>query len=1842
GTYELLRRIASDAAVTVNAAIAAAWALNLRVLTGETEVIFGAAVSGRPPELSNVDRALGMFLNTIPLRIRLEPTATLGELLADIQAAHARMMDHHFIGLPDIQRAAGMPELFDTAIAFQSFPVDRPALQRLVDSAGLRVEEISGVDATPFPLSLVVTPTYAEDGTPALRATLRFLEHDFDLPTAHRVLDRFVESLSRIAEHPGRRLGELEHEEPPQIRMPELGGHRLSSCTLADLLTATAATGQDAPAVVYDGQVTTYRELDESSDRLARVLLAHGVRRGAVAACVLPRSADAVRTLWAIAKIGAVVQHVDPRLPAERIEYLLTDSGARTAVTDSRFAEQVPETIDTILLDDERIRRATAYAPSGPVTDAERGGRIPIEAVAYLIHTSGSTGLPKGVLVTHRGLAPLVAAQRKHLGVGPHSRVLQVASPSFDASVFELLLAHASGGCLVISPADVYGGPELAELMRREHVTHTIVTPSALATVPADGLDELHTVMTGGEAVGPELVERWAPGRTMINLYGPSESTIWATASAPMRPGAPITIGGPVGPVSTAVLDTWLRPVPEGVAGELYLFGPGLADGYSGKPGMTAARFVPCPFGKPGQRMYRTGDIVRATADGDLEFLGRNDFQVKIRGTRIELGEIDAALTELPEVAWAVTVPHRGEGRAPVLVSYVVPAEGTRVEGAGVEGTHTEGTHTEETDAEGTGVSGDGGRAALSAALRAALGERLPAYMVPQAVVVLDEVPRTPTGKLDRDRLPEPEFAAREFRPPSTWVEGVVAAAFEDVLEVKRVGVDDDFFALGGDSLSASLVAARVGAALDCRVPVRAVFEAPTVGALAELARDIGGRGRVALTAGVRPEVVPLSLAQQRMWFLNRYEPDSAAYNIPVALRLSGRLNVAALEAALRDVMARHEVLRTVYPETEGEPYQLILDDPEPVFTRMAPAREEAVAEAVAEFVRGGFDVTSRVPMRVGLFELAGRRRSADEGEYLLVMVVHHIAGDGQSMGPLARDVMTAYTARVAGHAPVWDPLPVQYADYALWQRQVLGSADDPDSLLSEQLAYWRETLAGAPDQLALPTDRPRPAVSSLTGGRIPLRVDAEVHRRLLDIGHGQGASLFMVVHAALAVLLARLADTDDVVIGTPIAGRGEEGLEDLVGMFVNTLVLRTPVEAGESFTDVLRRTRDTDLRAFEHADVPFERVVEELNPDRSGSHHPLFQVALAFQNLTGIEVSLPEVVVSRAEADTGVSQFDLQLMISDEYDEAGVAQGISAQLMFARDLFDESTAASFAERLTRLLAGIAAEPSTPVGDLEWLAEDERAELVSRVGARPELDAAPATLADLFAAAVRENPRGAAVLADDAELTYAELDERANRLARLLIAAGAGPEVPVLVAVARSVESVLAWWAVVKSGAAFVPVDPAYPAARKEQMVTESGATLGITVSAVREELPGAVDWIVLDDPAVTDRLAACSEEEVTDDDRTHPLRPENTAYVIFTSGSTGVPKGVAVSHAGIADFYAGQYADSDLGPTARVLHFASPSFDASLLEIWTAACAAATLVIAPVGTYGGRELADLLRARRVTHAFVTPAALASVDPDGLDDLRLVMSGGEQVPEDLVRRWAGTDRARRREFRVLYGPTEATIIATAARWVRPGDRPTIGVPLPGIRALVLDSRLRPVPAGVAGELYLAGPAAARGYLNKPDVSAARFVACPYGEPGERMYSTGDLVRWTADGRIAFVGRNDFQVKIRGFRVELGEIDALLAARADIAFAVTVPRREGAVTMLVSYVVPAAGARVTGAELSADLARVLPSYMVPAAVMVLDEVPLLPNGKLDRRALPAPVVQARRFRAPQSPVEEIVA
>ncbi|MEV4129413.1 amino acid adenylation domain-containing protein, partial [Nocardia sp. NPDC049707] len=1129
------------------------------------------------------------------------------------------------------------------------------------------------------------------------------------------------------------------------------GSRRRVGLLFGNLLAAAVESAADAVAIRFnpsgdpsDDRQLTYRELDEMSSRWARELIAHGVGAGDVVAIGIARSIESVLAVWAIAKTGAAYVPVDPAYPSDRIAHILADSGAVLGLTTTAHRSVLGTTVDWIELDDPAHAGRIAERPAHPISYADRVRRLDEQHPAYVIYTSGSTGKPKGVVVTHGGLAGLVAAQREQYAVTAESRVLHVCSPNFDVSVLELLLAFSSGATLVIAPPTVFGGTELADLLRREHVTHMLITPAALESVDPDGLDELRVIVVAGDKFGPELVGRWADERAFHNGYGPTEATILATGTPPLVPGEPVTIGTAIAGIGAFVLDSRLRPVPAGVTGELYLSGPALAQGYLGRPGLTADRFVASPFGadigSPGARLYRTGDLVRRTESGGtdggvIEYLGRSDFQVKIRGFRIELGEIDNALTGHSDIDFAATLGKTLPSGATALVAYVLPRAGAEVD---------------------------------TEALAEFLGESLPAYMIPAAFVVLDEIPLTPVGKLDRAALPEPVFAAKEFRAPATPVEQIVADAFAALLvpvdgdNLGRVGADDDFFELGGNSLLAARAAARIGSALEVRVPVQFLFEATTVAALAERVEQHAGSAiGQTLRPMPRPARIPLSYAQQRMWFLNQFDKASGVNNIPVAVQLTGPLDVDALRAAVRDLVERHEVLRTVYPEFDGEGYQQVLPVSDPRAVPELPVIATTEAELlglVAEAVITGFDVLAAPPIRVRLLRLA-------ETDHVLVCVVHHIAGDGFSMGPLTRDVMAAYLDRLRGARPEWAPLEVQYADYALWQRESLGAEDDPESVLSQQIAYWRSELAGLPEQLDLPADRPRPAVASNRGAAVEFEIGAQVHMALSRLARSHNSTVFMVVHAALATLLARLSGTRDIAIGTPIAGRGEAALDNVIGMFVNTLVLRTEVDPGVTFDDLLRVVRPADIAAFGHADVPFERLVELLDPVRSAARHPLFQVMLSFQNTGQNSLELPGLTVSAVEMPIDMAKFDLQLVLSEQSTVTPISttngahavapSGIAAELVYATDLFDADTMAAFVRRFDRLLRAVVAEPDRAIGDIDLLDEHERSLVIEQWNSTVSPVPA-ATLVSLFEAQAVRTPDTVAVSYQGTSLSYAE------------------------------------------------------------------------------------------------------------------------------------------------------------------------------------------------------------------------------------------------------------------------------------------------------------------------------------------------------------------------------------------------------------------------------------------------------------------------------------------------------
>ncbi|MCX5046719.1 amino acid adenylation domain-containing protein, partial [Aldersonia sp. NBC_00410] len=1279
---------------------------------------------------------------------------------------------------------------------------------------------------------------------------------------------------------------------------------RSARTPLLPQLLAAAVEANPAGVALVGDRALTYVELDALSSRIARLLIGRGVGPESVVAIGQRRSVEYIVSLWAVAKTGAAFLPVDPAYPRERIEYMLGDSGASLGLTTAEHAATLGDSLDWIVLDDPDTVAAYETESGDPVSYAERVTVLRAENPAYMIYTSGSTGRPKGVLVTHGGLASLSASQVEKYQAAAQSRVLHFASPSFDISVGELLLAVGAAATLVVAPTDLVGGVEMADFLREQAVTHLLLTPTVLAAIDPAGLDMVETVAVGGEACPPELVDLWAPGRRFVNGYGPTETTVVTNVSDPLVPGERVTIGAPLRNTASWVLDTGLRRAPVDVVGELYLSGPELARGYHERSGLTAERFVANPF-VAGERMYRTGDLVRWTESGEIDYVGRSDFQVKIRGFRIELGEIDSVLSAFESVDFAVTVGHTSDVGAVSLVAYLLPGDGAKLD----------------TDV-----------------LAEHAAEHLPVHMLPTVYMVLDEIPLTGNGKLDRRALPAPVFEAAVFRAPTTPIEQAVAEVFAEVLGLERVGLDDHFFALGGNSILATRVAARLGAVLDVSVPVRLLFEAPSVERFAVAVESDAGAGRIALVAGPRPERVPLSFAQQRMWFLNQLDPDSAAYNVRLAIRLTGDLDITALETAVGDLVARHESLRTIYPEVEGfGPVQLVLPAAEAgVELVVESVTTEDTVERVHAVLMGGFDAQTRVPVRAHLIDV-----SDAPGEYVLVVAVHHVSADGASVAPLARDVMLAYESRTHGETPGWTPLPVQYADFALWQREVLGSEEDPESLISRQIAYWADQLAGVPDQLDLPSDRPRPAVTSGRGGTVAIGVPAKVHAALVDLGRAYDATLFIVVHAALAVLLARLSGTDDIAVGTPIAGRGERELDDLIGMFVNTLVLRTVVDGSESFVDLMARTRETDLGAFGNADLPFERLVEVLDPARSQARNPLFQVGLSFQNLAESRFELPGLTVEPAGTDAGLSQFDLNFIIGDSYDEHGIPSGLGGEVTFATDLFDESTVALFAQRFERLLASIVTDASMAVGDIELLDAAERTAVLTERNAT-DVGAFEGLLLDRFEHAATTSPGAVAVVFEGEALSYGEFAARVNRLARHLISMNVGPESRVVLAMRRSLDLVVGMYAVVTAGGAYVPVDPDHPAERIGWVLESSEPV--VVLSTTRDGFE-AGERSVLNVDGLD--LSAYSTAPVTDADRVAPVRPDNAAYVIYTSGSTGRPKGVAVSHAAIVNQVGWMIGEYDITADDIYLQKTATTFDVSLWGYFLPLAVGARLVVA-------------------------------------------------------------------------------------------------------------------------------------------------------------------------------------------------------------------------------------------------------------------------------------------------------
>ncbi|MEV5080815.1 amino acid adenylation domain-containing protein [Streptomyces sp. NPDC056159] len=1800
--------------LTTNTLVQGAWAVLLGRLTGRQDVVFGATVSGRPPQIAGIETMVGLFINTLPVRIALRSDEPLSALLARIQEQQSLLSDHQYLGLTDIQAIAGTGELFDTLTVFENYPLDPAALE--LPGTGLTVLGIDGRDATHYPLTLVALP-----GLPGQGLELR-LNHRVDVldPAAVREMaDRLLRLLELIATDPDRPVGRIDvlgGDERVRLLAQGTGDARprpAANGSVQRRFAEQAACTPDAVALsTDDGRELTYRELDVRANRLAHRLIALGVGRETPVAVMQQRSVELVVAILAVLKAGGAYVPLDARYPQARLQLIVEQTAATVLLTDRAMSEDArafPHQARLLVVDD-------ATLDGEPDTDPGIDGHP--EQLAYVMYTSGSTGTPKGVAVTHRDVLSL--AFDGAWDSGNHTRVLLHSPQAFDASTYELWVPLLRGGHIVVAPPAELDVRDLARVILERRVTGLWLTAGLfrlLAEERPECFAGVSEVWSGGDIVPAAMVRKvldTCPGLVVGDGYGPTETTTFAAyhrmRAADTVPDT-VPIGGPLDHMRLYVLDDTLTLTPPGVAGELYIAGAGLARGYLSRPGLTAERFVADPFGPAGARMYRSGDLARWTPEGVLEFVGRADEQVKVRGFRIELGEIEAVLARFPDLAQVAVVVREDQPGDKRLVAYVVPA--------------------------GASAAPD-----LSD-LRDHASAALPAYMVPAAFVALDTLPVTTNGKLDRRALPTPDYgAASTRRAPRTPEERTLCAIFAEVLGLAEVGIDDSFFDLGGHSLLATRLVSRVRSAFGVELAVRSLFEQPTPARLMEAIAQ-ASRARAALRPAERPELIPMSYGQQRLWFLNRLEGAASPYKIPIALRLRGDLDREALQAALGDIVERHEALRTVFRETGGTPYQVVLDaeTATPVLTTRTVTEEE-LPEALLGAVAPGFDLAVDPPLRATLYELG-------PDTHVLLLVLHHIAGDGWSMSPLARDFCLAYTARMKGEAHGQDPLPVQYADYSIWQREVMGREDDPDSTVSRQLDFWKRALAGIPDELELPADRSRPAAATYQGGTLMFRLEEELHDGLLGLVRDNEVSLFMVVQAGLAALLTRLGAGTDIPLGSPIAGRTDEALDELVGFFVNTVVLRTDTSNNPTFRELLARVRDTDLAAYAHQDMPFERLVEVLNPTRSLSRHPLFQIALAFQNPTVVGQEVTGLTVTGEPLGNGGAKFDLSVSLSDRRDDSGGCQGIEGQVVYSADLFDADTVSAFVARLVRLLEGAVAAPDQPIGRVGLLDAAERERMVVTWN-DTATDVPRVAQPELFQAQVARTPDAPAVVFGGEELTYAQLNAGANRLARFLIDRGVGPERFVAVALPRSARLVVALLAVLKAGGAYVPVDPAYPAERIAFMFSDTDPALLLTDMATAAALPQgteAVERVLLDDVATDERIAAFDATDPDDGDRSAPLRPANPAYVIYTSGSTGRPKGVVIQHTSLTDYLVFAAGDYD-GVRGTALLHSSISFDLSVTAAHVPLTVGGTVHVVSDLQDPDPQTAEALRRRPCTFLKATPSHLPVLHtlPEEYAPTTELLLGGELLLGERVDAWRkdhpGTTVLN------MYGPTETTVNCSQYRIepgtpILPGPLP-IGGPMPNTRFHVLDDHLELVPPGAAGELYVAGDCLARGYLGRPDMTAARFVPDPFGAPGARMYRTGDVVRWNPDGTLSFLRRVDDQVKLRGFRIELGEVEAVLDRHPAVARSAVIVREDRPGDQrLVAYVVPAPGADLpAGPALRRHAAADLPEYMVPNAFVELHALPLTPNRKLDRRALPAPESSAvSGGRAPRTRQERLL-
>jgi amino acid adenylation domain-containing protein/non-ribosomal peptide synthase protein (TIGR01720 family) len=1757
---ETLTQFCARQGVTPAILSQAAWAVLIAKYSRHSDVVFGVTSSGRPADLADVESMVGLFINTLPMRIRFAADTPLISVLQQARDSSLETRAFEFTPLADIQKWSSVPRgvpLFESILVFENYPVDAMIRQ---GAGGLTIRNIEVLESTNYPLSITIGP-----GREFL-LQFTYERARFTRAAIGRMLAHFRTVLEAFVDDPNRTLSDIAILTPAERRQilgtwQETARAYPTQRCLHEWIERQVEQSPDAPAVVAGDRVLTYSQLNAHANRLAHYLRALGAGPEIPVGVAMERSIEMMVALLAILKAGAAYVPLDPEYPAARLATILSVTRTSIVLAQRRFLHLLPSSLPhAVALDEDRSELASYPASNLPNI------AFP-DSPAYIIFTSGSTGQPKGVANTHTGICNRLLWMQEAFSLGPADTVLQKTPFSFDVSVWEFFWPLMTGARLVFArPGGHKDTGYLCDLIRHHGITTVHFVPPMLEAFLEDpaarSSESLKRIICSGEALPFALQCRFfaQSAAELHNLYGPTEAAVDVTWHVCER-GAirgPVPIGKPIANTRIYLLDRNMHPVPVGVPGELYIGGAGLARGYWSRPDLTAERFVPDPLAStPGARLYRTGDLARYREDGSIDYLGRLDFQIKLRGFRIEVGEIEDVFTSAPGVRQAAVVLREDSPGHKRLVAYV------------------------------SGSSID------DVALRRAVSARLPDYMVPDEIVTLAELPLSGNGKIDRRALPAPEPAAdrQTYVAPRDAEEELIAQHWSAVLGRDRVGVTENFLALGGDSILATRLVARLRAALQLDLPLRSLFDAPTVEELAEVVREL----RAASTTPAPPitpappvEDYPLSYAQERLWFVCQWEAANRAYNIPLAVELEGRLDYDALQRSVDLLCARHEVLRMSFVSSAQGPRARIastLSVPLTVEAVTSGAAEERISEEAARV----FDLAQAPLLRCRLFRIA-------EDRHCLSIVIHHVIADGWSLEVLVRELLDLYGGADLAR------LPLQYKDYSFWQRNTL-----TNERLTLHMDHWKALLLPPPEPLDLPADWSLPREDSFRGATYGSTIP-NVHAFARD----NGATPFAVLLAAFAVLLSRFSGQRDFVIGTPVANRQQPGVEGLIGLFVNTLPLRMRLERAQSFRAVLKEASRVLLDALAHQDLPFEKLVETLRPAREPGRQPLFQTMLVLQEQPLARQRCGELWMQPRSVPSASAKFDLTLSLQESHD------GFACSWEYNTDRFEESGIARIASTFERLVTAALSDPDRPWSSLPWLdfRETKRLAQAGR-GPQPVLPN-PALVHRVFESQSALTPEAPAVITGEGALTYRQLNRRANSVAHHLIRKGAGPETTIGLLMDRSLEMIVAILAVLKTGAAYVPLDPAYPEERRDLLAHDAGVVATLTHDDV------------------------CSFEG-SDANPDVGVCPSGVACLMYTSGTTGVPKGVAITHEAIVRLVFGDsYADLSSG--CRILHAAPPAFDASLFEIWGALVHGGSCVIAPAGPPSASVLYDLIQANRVDTAWFTASLfnmLVDERPEVFRGIGQVLTGGEALSLTHVRRFREIYPATR--LINGYGPTESTTFTTC--YTIPPALPSrltsipIGRPIAHTRVYVLDPEMQAVPIGVAGDLYAAGPGLARGYWNRPAQTAESFLPDPFANnPGERMYRTGDRARWLGDGALEFIGRADRQMKLHGHRIEPAEIEAVLLSCSGVRAAAIIAHRD----RLIAYWV-GGGPSPEERDLRAHVARSLPAYCVPAAFIQMEALPLTPSGKLDRAHLPEPAAASPRpFEPPRTPTERKLA